>query len=72
MLVSAISSNRVQAVNLNTKGSDNVKDTAFNSLNTPFKKTYSKDNGQLVFDSINQWKHFCEKKIVGEKLNVLA
>lgn len=72
MLVSAISANRVQAVNLNTKGSDNVSDTAFNFSNASFKKASLKDNTQMVFDSINQWKHFCEQKVVGEKLNVLA
>lgn len=72
MLVSAISANRVQAVNLNTKGTENIGDTAFNSLNPYFKKASSKENSQIVFDSINQWKSFCEKKIVGEKLNVLA
>ena len=72
MLVSAISANKVQAVNLNTKGMDNVGDTVFNSLSSYSKKASGKNNTQMVFDSINQWKHFCERKVLGENLNVLA
>ena len=74
MLVSAISANSVKAVNLNSKRSENIGDTAFNSLITysNAKRSYITDNSKQVFDSINQWKHFCEKKVIGEKLNVLA
>ena len=74
MLVSAISANSVKAVNINSKRSENIGDTAFNSLNTysNAKRSYITDNSKQVFDSINQWKHFCEKKVIGKKLNVLA
>ncbi len=71
MLVSAISANKVQSVNLNTKGADNVRDAAFNSFNAQSRRT-SKDDVLMVFDSVNQWKHFCERRVLGEKLNVLA
>ena len=51
-----------------------VADTSFNSLN-PYinsKKNSSVENGPMVFDSINQWKNFCHRQILGEKLNIIA
>ena len=47
-------------------------DTSFNSLNSLTKKTPASENLPQIFDSINQWKKFCHKKILGEKLNVIA
>ena len=46
-------------------------DTTFNSL-SPYKKTNSNSDMTKVFDSINEWKGFCHKQIVGGKLDVIA
>ena len=51
---------------------DTFGDTSFNSLNSLTKKTPTSENLPQIFDSINQWKKFCHKKILGEKLNVIA
>ena len=80
MLVSAISQNYSDGYILsnsskqyNTKSKETIGDTAFNSL-TPYstKKSVSSEEMPKVFDSINQWKNFCHKQILGEKLNVIA
>ena len=49
------------------------RETSFNSL-TPYsaKKTASEDKLPYVFDSVNQWKNFCHRRILGGKLNVIA
>lgn len=49
------------------------RDTSFNSL-TPYstKKTASEEKLPYVFDSVNQWKNFCHRRILGGKLNVIA
>ena len=51
----------------------NDRDTSFNSL-TPYsnRKTASEDKLPFVFDSVNQWKNFCHRRILGGKLNVIA
>lgn len=51
----------------------NERDTSFNSL-TPYstKKNTSEEKLPYVFDSVNQWKNFCHKRILGGKLNVIA
>ena len=48
-------------------------DTSFNSL-TPYsaKKSSSAERMPIVFDSVNQWKNFCHRRIVGGKLDVIA
>jgi hypothetical protein len=50
-----------------------IGDTSFNSL-TPYitKKSSSADKMPMVFDSVNQWKNFCHKRILGEKLDIIA
>lgn len=50
-----------------------IADTSFNSL-TPYisKKSSSADKLPMVFDSVNQWKNFCHKRILGGKLDVIA
>ncbi len=49
------------------------RETSFNSL-TPYstKKTASEEKLPYVFDSVNQWKNFCHRRILGGKLNVIA
>ena len=50
-----------------------IGDTSFNSL-TPYaaKKNASDEKLPYVFDSVNQWKNFCHKRILGGKLNIIA
>ena len=52
---------------------DQIGDTSFNSL-TPYasKRAVSADKLPIVFDSINQWKNFCHRQVLGEKLNIIA
>ena len=79
MLVSAISVNHNGAYKMSNKrpnytnnGNESIKDTAFNSLTPYSKKSVSTESMPQVFDSINQWKNFCHKQILGEKLNVVV
>ena len=79
MLVSAISVNHNGAYKMSNKkpyyadnGNDNVNDTAFNSLVPYSRKAIPAESMPQVFDSINQWKNFCHKQILGEKLNVVV
>ena len=79
---------QVSAINLDSNGynmsnsmgiysnrfKDQIGDTSFNSL-TPYssKKTItSEERLPMVFDSVKQWKNFCHKRILGEKLNIIA
>lgn len=77
MLVSAIS---MCDTNINntvpfylSKKSDNIADTAFNSL-TPYttKKTNSIENTPAMYDNIDKWQSFCHDRLLGNKLNILA
>lgn len=77
MLVSAISAthNRiVRPVNygfINSRGGESsTSDISVNNFNSPFRKMSSADD--TTFESINEWKSFCQKQIVGSKLNVIA
>lgn len=80
MQVSAISVNHNSAYKMSNnkpyyknRANDFIAETAFNSL-TPYsvKKSVPSENMPQVFDSINQWKNFCHKQILGEKLNVVV
>ena len=58
---------------MNNRLTEQIGDTSFNSL-TSFSnlKSMSADNKSMVFDSINQWKNFCHRQILGEKLDIIA
>lgn len=80
MIVSAISGSYSPVVGVQKVSYDKTRDsrrnefytdTTFNSL-APYKKINSTSEMSKVFDSINEWKGFCHKQIVGEKLNVIA
>ncbi len=57
----------------NTRYKESIADTSFNSL-TPYsaKKTDTEEKLPYVFDSVNQWKNFCHRRILGGKLNIIA
>jgi hypothetical protein len=57
----------------NNRYNETVRDTSFNSL-TPYssRKTSSEEKLPYVFDSVNQWKNFCHRRILGGKLNIIA
>lgn len=57
----------------NSRSNETIGDTAFNSLASfSSKKAVPAENLPQVLDSINEWKNFCHKQILGEKLNVIA
>lgn len=56
----------------NTRTTETIGDTSFNSLNTLTKKTPITENLPQMFDKINQWKRFCHKQIMAGKLDVIA
>ena len=77
MIISAISANYDYRMSSSypyykEKGVD-IDDTSFNSL-TPNsnKKRVREDNLPKLYDNINEWKEFCHKQILGQKLNVIA
>lgn len=79
MLVSAISLNRNNGYNMssnmpfyNTRSNETIGDTAFNSLTPYAKKSVPAEKLPQIFDNINEWKNFCHKQILGEKLNTIA
>ena len=57
----------------NSRYNETIGDTSFNSL-TPYsaKKNTTDEKLPYVFDSVNQWKNFCHKRILGGKLNIIA
>ena len=72
MLVSAITSNMAS----NISHYNRIGDFRNKSLNaqTPYfsHKDITDDDSPIVYDSINQWKKFCENNVLGEKLNIIA
>lgn len=77
MLISAISMNDNDSAVLNTgfpyynHSNEPIGDTSFNSL-TSFRKSIQQDKLPQVLDNINEWKDFCHKQILGEKLDIIA
>ena len=73
MLVSAVTSCCQSVYNLksNTRGSENCADTSFSSLNAPSRLNSCRELAK-VYDSINEWKHFCHKQIVDGELDIIA
>ncbi len=49
-----------------------IGDTSFNSLNPFTAKKSVPETCDEDFEKINAWKHFCQKQIMGEKLDVIA
>lgn len=49
------------------------RDTSFNSL-APFltSKPNQQDRAVKLFENINEWQSFCEDRIVGKKLDIIA
>lgn len=43
-----------------------------NSSRPALKETVPQEDFPKVLDSVNQWKNFCHKQILGEKLNIIA
>jgi hypothetical protein len=77
MLVSAITTNNNGYRMSNSLPFSKIKDndfadTTFNSLTPYGRKSVENNDAQFVYDSINQWKNFCHKQILGEKLNIIA
>ena len=77
MLVSAISVANGNNYNMSSSmpyyGIRNIEkadETVFNSL-APFKGIRQDKEVQL-FDHINEWQNFCHKKILGQKLDIMA
>lgn len=79
MQVSAINAqcnngyNMTNSMHVYNRYYESTRDTSFNSL-TPYisKKDEPEEKLPYVFDSINQWKNFCHKRILGGKLNIIA
>ena len=48
-------------------------DTSFNSL-APYSVSRSarQDRTAKLFENINEWQNFCEDRIVGKKLDIIA
>lgn len=79
MQVSAINSVRTDGYSTidylslyNNRYNEKIGDTSFNSLTSNTSKKGFQDNLPYVFDSVNQWKNFCHKRILGGKLNIIA
>ena len=49
------------------------RDTSFNSL-APFavSKSAQQDRTIKLFENINEWQSFCEDRIIGKKLDIIA
>ena len=43
-----------------------------NSFYPSLKNNIPQEDIPKVLDSVNQWKNFCNRQVVGEKLNVIA
>ena len=74
MLVSAISTNRVNSLPYyGLRANEPADETTFSSLTPSLKEEPIPETKQLrIYESINEWKNFCHKQILGEKLNILA
>ncbi len=78
MLVSAISSNNgynfTNGISRFNRLNEFLGEKVRNTSNPYFtRKDYpTDDDAPIVFDSINQWKKYCENNTVGEKLNIIA
>lgn len=74
MLVSAISVDSKIYTNyksLPNPSTDQSSDTTSNSL-TSFKKAEPQEKLSQIFNDINEWKEFCHKQVLGNKLDVIA
>lgn len=76
MRVSAISANCFPATYyvypVKAKCEDNKSDTTFNALTSYQKKNETEKDLNKLYNSINEWKNFCQTQISKGKLDVIA
>lgn len=72
--ISAISGQNLRSQNLNygSMNSQRVDSVAENFYKVNALQFLPNKNNKNVFDSINQWKAFCHRQILGGKLDIIA
>ena len=72
MLVSAISAGQSQTLRATSKNNkSNSSSFSFNSVENSTKKSTKKLDNKM-FESINEWKDFCNKQVAAGKLDIIA
>ena len=72
MLVSAISQHAIVNRSLPYYGLKAEPENVAADAAYRLKKDTPEENLPLVLDSATQWKNFCHRRILGEKLNIIA
>ena len=72
MLVSAISQHSIVNRSLPYYGLRTEPENVNTDSTYKLKKDAPEQDLPLVLDSATQWKNFCHKQILGEKLNIIA